>query len=102
MGFPGPALPGGDQGHGTVWPGHSFKQESEPITSPSSWNFERVSSSLHAVIKDLLLVANVSKGGFTLALIQVPVLDIALTPGFVRSRGLMASATRQKRCRNDQ
>jgi hypothetical protein len=38
-------------------PGHSVEQEPQTITSPISWNLERVSPSLHAVIKDLLLVA---------------------------------------------
>jgi hypothetical protein len=93
-------LPRGDQSYETVWPGHSFEQESQTITSPISWILEGVSSSLHAVIKDLLLVASASKGGLTLALIQVTVV-VALTLGFDRSWGLLASASRQKHCANE-
>jgi hypothetical protein len=88
------------QANGTVWPGHSFEQKSQTITSPISWILERISPSLHAVIKDLLFVASASKGGLTFALIQVAVVA-ALTLGFVRSWGLLASASRQKRCANE-
>ena len=62
-------MPGGDQSYGTVWPGHSFEQESETITSPIGWILELVAPSLHAVIKDLLLIASASKGRIAFALI---------------------------------
>jgi hypothetical protein len=60
-----------------------------------------VSPSPHAVIEDLLLDANVSKGGLTCALIQIAVI-VALTLSAARSWGLLTGASRQKHRRNDQ
>ena len=91
---------GDPRSYGTVWPGHSFERKPQKITSRISWILELVPPGLHAIIKDLLLVANVSKGGLTFALIQVTVV-VALTLGFVRSWGLLASASRQKHCANE-
>jgi len=59
-----------------------------------------VSPSLHAVIENLLLVVTTSKGGLTLALVQVAII-VALTLGVAQSWGLLAGATRQKYRRND-
>src|SRR5262245_882798 len=54
-----------------------------------------VSSSLHAIIKDLLLIFAASNRGLTPALVQVTV-KVALTLKFVRYGGLPADAARQK------
>ena len=60
-----------------------------------------VSPSLHAIIKDLLLVVTAGKSGVTLALVQVTVI-VALTLGFVRAERLPGGAAYQKDCRNNQ
>jgi hypothetical protein len=59
-----------------------------------------VSPSLHAVVEDLALGASVSKGGLTLALVQVTVI-VALNLEFVRAEGLPSDAARQKHRRKD-
>jgi hypothetical protein len=59
-----------------------------------------VSPSLHAAIEDLLLVVTTSKGGLTLALVQVTII-VALTLGVAQSWGLLAGAARQKHRLND-
>ena len=59
-----------------------------------------VSPSLHAAIEDLLFVVTTSKGGLTLALVQVTII-VALTLGVAQSWGLLAGAARQKHRLND-
>src|SRR5262249_53367198 len=54
-----------------------------------------VSPSLHAIIKDLLLIFAASNRGLTPALVQVTV-KVVLTLKFVRYGGLPADAARQK------
>src|SRR6266436_16793 len=58
------------------------------------------SPSLHAIIKDLLLIVSAINGGLTHALVEVTV-KVALTLEFVRSERLPAGAAHQKHRRKE-